>query len=156
MVKLPPTPLHLRFTQVAGKRFLLRQVDPLICFHVRFFSFFPLSLSLSFFSRFPALSSTQDVSRPGRSYEGLVVSLDDFIIPRTSTPTSFQLASSVDSNGGATLSQQVASAASIDPGNSNSNRLETNKRGNSNPLHEPLSHHLDTKGPALANDTGLN
>ena len=55
------------------------------------------------------------------------MSLDDFIIP--GTPTSFQLATSVESNDGATLSQQVASAASIDPGNSNSNRLETNKRG---------------------------
>lgn len=50
MVKLPPTPL-LPFTQVAT-RFLLRQVDPLICFYGRSFSFFYLDCFFSLFCSF--------------------------------------------------------------------------------------------------------
>lgn len=50
MVKLPPTPL-LRFTQVAT-RFLLRQVDPLICFYGRSFSFLYFDCFFSLFCPF--------------------------------------------------------------------------------------------------------
>lgn len=137
MVKLPPTPL-LRFTQVAT-RFLLRQVDPLICFYGRSFSFFYLDCFFSlfcpffFFFLFPSFFfpwsfSVQDVSSRARSYEAIVflrLCLDNFI------PCDLvQLASSFDSIWTPEqLYRNRLHRPSIDPGNSNSNRFECNNAG---------------------------